>query len=116
MIRFLADENFDGPVLAGIRRKHPHVQIQSIQELGMSGMPDPDILEWATERNMVVLSRDLSTMPAYGYDRLRSGLTLYGLLLVHDRIARGTLIDQIAFWSQKERDTAFAYPIQYIFD
>ena len=56
MIRFLADEDFDGPVIAGVRRRYPYVQVQTIQELGMSGTTDPEILEWATEHDLVVLS------------------------------------------------------------
>ncbi len=114
MINFVADEGFDGPIIAGVRRRHRQVQIQTIQELGMSGATDPEILEWATERNLVVLSRDVNTMKAYGEDRLRRKLPLTGLLLVHDWMSRGVIIDQIEYWSQRELEEAFAYPIQYI--
>ena len=114
MIRFIADKGFDGPVIAGVRRRHTHVQIQTIQELGMSGTSDPEILAWATERDLVVLSRDVNTLKAYGEDRIRRGVPLSGLLLVHDRMSRAVIIDQIEMWSRREIAEAFAYPIQYI--
>ena len=114
MIRFLADEDFDGHVISGVRRRYPEVQIQTIQELGMSGTPDPDILEWATQRNLIVLSRDVNTMTAFAQDRIRRGLPLSGVLLAHDWMSRGTIIDQIEMWSRRELSEAFAYPIQYI--
>ncbi len=114
MIRFLADEDFDGHVIAGVRRRYPRVEIQTIQELGMLGTPDPEILEWATQRELVVLSRDLASMTAFGRQRIDQGLPLYGLLLVHNRLSRVTIIEQIELWSRRERDDAFAYPIQFI--
>ena len=114
MIRFLADEDFDGHVISGVRRRYPEVQIQTIQELGMSGTPDPDILEWATQRDLVVLSRDRNSMTAFAEDRIRRMLPFSGLLLVHNRMSRGTIIDQIEAWSRRELDEAFASPIQYI--
>ncbi len=114
MIRFLADEDFDGHVISGVRRRHPEIQIQTIQELGMSETPDPDILEWATQRDLVVLSRDRNSMTAFAEDRIRRRMPFSGLLLVHDRMSRGTIIEQIEAWSRKELEEAFAYPIQYI--
>ena len=114
MIRFLADEDFDGPVIAGVRRRYPYVQVQTIQELGMSGTTDPEILEWATEHDLVVLSRDVNSMTDFAKQRVEQGIPLYGLLLAHDRMARGTIINQIEAWSRRERDEAFAYPIQYL--
>jgi len=114
VISFLADEDFDGHVISGIRHRYPEIQIQSIQELGMSGTSDPEILEWATQRDLVVLSRDLNTMTAYAEDRIREMMPFSGLLLVHDWMSRGTIIDQIEIWSRKDLESAFANPIQYL--
>ena len=114
MIRFLADEGFDGHVIAGVRRRHPAVEIHTIQELGMVGTPDPEILEWATQRDLVVLSRDRNTMTGFAKDRIRRGFPLSGLLIVHDWISRGAIIDQIEVWSRRELDEAFASPIQFL--
>ena len=53
-------------------------------------------------------------MTDFAKQRVEQGIPLYGLLLAHDRMARGTIIDQIEAWSRRERDEAFAYPIQYL--
>ncbi len=42
MTRFLADENID--IVRGLRRQIPSLDIIRIQELGMAGWEDPDIL------------------------------------------------------------------------
>ena len=114
MIRFIADENFDGNIIDGLRAKYPHVDLITVQEAGLSGTPDPEILAWATQINRVVLSRDKSTMKGDAEERLRQNQHVVGLLLTTDRMSHGTIIDQIEMWSRRELSEAFAYPIQYI--
>ncbi len=114
MIRFIADENFDGKIINGLRAKHPHVDLITAQEAGLAATPDPEILEWAVQADRVVLSRDTSTMKGYAEARVRVRLPLTGLLLTNDRMSRGSVIDQIEQWSRKTPDRAFAYPVQYI--
>ena len=114
MIRFIADENFDGNIIDGLRSKYPHVDLITVQEAGLSGTPDPEILDWATQIDRVVLSRDKSTMKGDAEERLRQNQHVVGLLLTTDRMSRGTIIDQIEIWSRKDLESAFANPIQYL--
>lgn len=114
MIRFLADESFDGDVITGVRSKHPHVDILTAIEVGLGATPDPEILEWATRNGRVVLSRDVRTMKADPEDMIHQSRPPTGLLLADDRMSRGTIIDEIEVWSRKDLESAFVYPIQYI--
>lgn len=114
MIRFIADENFDGNIIKGLRDKYPQVDIITVQEVGLSGTPDPEILAWATLTDRVVLSRDKSTMKGDAEERLHQNQRVVGLLLTTDQMSHGTIIDQIDTWSRRELEEAFAYPIQYI--
>ncbi len=43
-IRFLADENFDLRIVAGLRQKQPQMDIQTAAEAGILGLPDPRFL------------------------------------------------------------------------
>ena len=114
MIRFLADESFDGDVITGVRSKHPHVDILTAHEVGLGATPDPEILQWATRSGRVVLSRDVRTMKADAVDMIHQNRPTTGVLLADDRMSRGTIIDQIEIWSRKDLESAFAYPIQYL--
>ena len=53
-------------------------------------------------------------MTAFAEDRIRKMMPFSGLLLVHNRMSRGTIIDQIEKWSRKDLKAAFANPIQYL--
>ena len=114
MIRFAVDESFDGRIIDGVRLKYPQVDLITAQEAGMSGAPDPEVFDWATELGRVVLSRDKSSMKELAEEYCRLGLPFVGVLFASDRYSIGMLMDQIEAWSRRELDEAFAYPIQFI--
>ena len=93
MIRFLADENFRVPILVGLRRRQPDLDIVHIHELGMDETPDPDILVWAAAENRVVITHDAGTMPDYAYQRLRDGLPMPGMVVVPSTMPIGQAIE-----------------------
>ena len=47
MIRFLADEDFNNDLLRALRRRRPAVDAVRVQDVGLSGQPDPAVLAWA---------------------------------------------------------------------
>ena len=95
-MRFLADENFSVPILTGLRRRLPDLDIIHIHELGMDRTPDPDILVWAAAENRVVITHDADTMPDYAYQRLQAGLPMPGMVVVPDVMPIGQAIERLA--------------------
>jgi hypothetical protein len=47
MLKLAADENFNADIVRAVRRRAPEVDIVTVQEAGLHGFDDPDILEWA---------------------------------------------------------------------
>jgi hypothetical protein len=52
-LRFLADENFDGRIVAGLLRQAPTLDLVRVQDVGLSGVDDPTVLEWASTESGV---------------------------------------------------------------
>lgn len=46
-IRLLVDEDFDNDILRGVLRRSPSVDIVRVQDVGLSGKPDSEVLDWA---------------------------------------------------------------------
>jgi hypothetical protein len=44
MLSFLADENFNNDVIRGVHRRDHRVVIARVQDVGLSGAADPDVL------------------------------------------------------------------------
>jgi hypothetical protein len=94
-MNFLADENFNNYIVRGVRRQEPTIDLLTVQEAGLSGMDDPDLLAWAASADRIVLTHDVNTMPNFAYDRIRSGEPMPGLFGVPHNLAVRSAIDEI---------------------
>jgi hypothetical protein len=96
MIRFLSDENFNGPVIDGLFLRQPDLDLVRAIDVGLAEAEDAVLLEWAAAENRVVLTHDIETMPIVAYERLDAGLPMPGVLLVH-KMTIASAIEEILF-------------------
>jgi predicted nuclease of predicted toxin-antitoxin system len=89
MIRFLADENFNNQIVRGILRQNSQVDIVRVQDVGLSGVDDPNVLLWAAEEGRIVLTHDVATMTTFAYKRIEAGLSMPGMFEVSRRVPVG---------------------------
>jgi predicted nuclease of predicted toxin-antitoxin system len=95
MLSLLADENFNGDVVRGLLLRRPGLDIVRIQDIGLSGAEDPDVLAWAAENGRILLTHDRATMPDFAYERVRAGLPMSGVFVVNSRHPVGQMIDEL---------------------
>lgn len=95
MIRFLADENFNFDIVRELRRRLPSLDLVRIQELGLSGAVDPDVLELAANTGQVLLTHDVNTMTKFAYLRLDVDMPMPGVVLVPDTLPVGRAIEDL---------------------
>ena len=62
MLRLLTDENFDQNIVRALYRRYPNLDLLSVRDVGLSGLPDPLLLNWAAQENRIMLSHDFDTM------------------------------------------------------
>jgi len=95
MIRFLADENFNGKIVRGIRREQPEADIVRVQDTVIYEASDPEVLEWAAAHNRILLSHDRETIPLYAKERITAGLPMPGVILVSITLPIGQVIEEL---------------------
>lgn len=95
MLRFLADQNFDGDIVRGLLRRLRDLDLVSAYEADLSEAPDPDLLEWAAEQERVVLTHDRRTMPDHANERIRAGLRMSGVVVVPKRLPLAEVINDL---------------------
>ena len=93
MPRFLADEGFNWFIVRGLRDRDPGVNIILVQNVGLTGAADPDILEWAAREGLIVLTHDKRTMTRDANARLVAGLPMPGVVVVHWETQVGRAIE-----------------------
>jgi Domain of unknown function (DUF5615) len=95
MLRLVADENFDGSILRGLRRRNPDLDIVRVQDVGLSGADDPTVLEWSAYDGRILLTHDVTTITHYAYERVRVGLPMPGVFEVNLESSAGRIIEDI---------------------
>lgn len=73
MLRLLADENLDGNIVRGLRRRLPAADLVRVQDILRSGLADPEVLAWAAVERRVVVTHDVATMTRFAYERVEAG-------------------------------------------
>lgn len=113
-MRFLADENFNYDIVRGVRRHVPEVEILRIQDTELYSKPDPEVLAWATEKDYIVLTHDVNTMPAYFYQRIETQLPVPGLFVVHNDKSIGKIIDDLVLLILASDESEWRGTIRYL--
>lgn len=116
MLWLLTDQNFNGRVLRGLRRRVRNLDLVRAFDAGLARREDADLLEWAAKENRIVVSHDVNTMPAFAYDRIRDGQSMPGVFIIPNSMAIGQAIDELEFaveaMSAEEcRDQVIYFPL-----
>lgn len=105
MIRFLADENFNGDIIRALRRRLPSIDLLTAADANLLATPDPAILEWAAVNGRIVVTSDAETMIGFAYARIASGLAMPGLFYSHqDAPASRVMFDLLLIANCSEQE------------
>jgi predicted nuclease of predicted toxin-antitoxin system len=113
-MRFLADENFNGPVLRGLQRVLPDVDIIRVQDTEMYGASDPELLEWAAQENCILLTHDVQTVTGFAYERVQQGLPMPGIIEVRLTKGIGGTIDELSILIGAGIPADFENQVRYV--
>jgi predicted nuclease of predicted toxin-antitoxin system len=93
--RFLADEDFNRDIVTGVLRRLPVFDVLRVQDAGLSGGGDPEILEWAASNERILLTHDTRTMIAYAKARVVTGKPMPGVIVVRQETPIGVAIEEL---------------------
>lgn len=102
--RFLADENFNAKIIAGLLRREPTIDFQTASAAGLRGLSDPGVLAIAAQEGRILVSHDRETMPSH-FSRFIKDSPSPGLLIVDQRAGLGDAIEQmLLIWACSDAD------------
>jgi hypothetical protein len=82
MVRLYLDENVDGAIAAGLRRRG--VDVLTVQEDERSGTADPEVLRRSGELGRVLFSQDTDLL-VEAAECWRRGVAFCGVIYAHQR-------------------------------
>ncbi len=63
--------------------------------MGLGGVEDPEILEWAAKEERVLITHDVNTMTKYAYERLEAGLYMAGMIQIKTSATLRRVVEDI---------------------
>ena len=81
--------------MRGLLRRRPDLDIVRIQDVGLAGASDPDVLAWTAAEGRVLFTHDVSTITKFAYERVRAGLAMPGVFEVSRKVPVRRAIEDI---------------------
>jgi predicted nuclease of predicted toxin-antitoxin system len=94
-VRFLADDDLDADIVAGLRSREPAIEIVDVKTAGLRGTTDPVLLEIAAEQERIVVTHDRRTMVSHVRERIAAGKPNPGVFIVPQRVNIGDIVETL---------------------
>ena len=95
MLRLAADENLTNGIIRGLVRRNVRADIVRVQDAGLLGADDPQVLAWAAAENRILVTHDSRTVPRYANQRTEAGLLMPGVFIVPRSLSVGQAIEDL---------------------
>lgn len=103
MIPFLADASFHDAIVTGCLRREPAIDFLSAHQAQLEGVPDPEVLAFATHQNRILVTSDFRTMPGHFGDFLENNGHCAGVFLVKQRAPLAEVIEELLLmWASSD--------------
>jgi hypothetical protein len=110
----LAAENFNNAIVRGVMRRNPGLDLVTVQDSGLSGASDEDVLAWAADEDRVFPTHDVTTMTEFAYERIDNGLPMPGIFEVSQALAIGAVIDDISLLAECSLENEWSGQVLYL--
>jgi hypothetical protein len=114
MLRMAADENFNNNIVRALLRRKPKLDIVRVQDVGLAGMDDAKILEWAAQDGRVLLTHDVSTITHHAYERVRAGKSMPGVFEVSRDLPTGNVIEDLMLLAEYSLEGEWEGQVRYL--
>jgi hypothetical protein len=85
-----------------------------MQDAGLTGAPDEQVLAWAADTGRVLLSHDASTMTAAAYARIERGESMLGVIIVPQWLSIGDAVDDLVLVAECSEAEDWANQVQFL--
>lgn len=114
MLRLAADEDFNGRIVRGLRRREPQLDLVRVQDSEVFGASDPRVLDWAAGGGRILLTHDVSTMTSFAYQRARDGREMPGIIEVPQSVSIGRAIEDILLLAAASQSGEYEGQVLYL--
>lgn len=113
-MNFLADENLSRRFVNALRRRNAKIDIVRVPEVGLVGKDDAAVLDWASEHNRILITKDRATIPPLVSERLATQTATPPILIIRPNAHLPSVLAMIEGLIQHTAPFSWSYPIRWI--
>lgn len=114
MLRLLTDQDLDHDILRGLIRRLPQIDVVTAFDIGKSEATDPELLIWAAQNGLVIITHDRTTMPKHAADLMDEGKNIAGLFVVLRRLSLQQVIEDLELMITCSENDEWVNVIRYL--
>lgn len=114
MIRFIADENFDNDIIRGVFRRNTKIDLVRVQDIGLLGANDEDVLDRAANESRILLTHDARTIPKFAFQRIEQGFLMPGVFVVPKDVPVGIVAADILLIAELSLPDEWEGQVRYL--
>ncbi len=113
-MKFLADENLNANITRGLQRQLATLDILTVQQAGLRGASDADVLARAADQGRVVWTHDAQTMPGAAFELVSEGLPMPGVIVIPSTLALARVISDLRLIVEAGRPSDFEKQVVFL--
>lgn len=114
MIRFIADENFDNDIIRSVFRRNTKIDLVRVQDIGLLGANDEDVLDRAANESRILLTHDARTIPKFAFQRIEQGILMPGVFVVPKDVPVGIVAADILLIAELSLPDEWEGQVRYL--
>lgn len=98
------DADVHGPIVRGLLRQAPDIDLVRAQDALPEGTPDELVLDWAASEGRFLVTNDRQTMVGFGRARVRQGKSTVGVIVTTKQSTIGSQIEDVLLIAEEISD------------
>lgn len=112
-MKYLMDEHINPAIVRGLLRANPELEIVQASKTHI-GTPDPELIEWATVNDYLLVTRDVNTLVGYVYERITAGIHTEGIFVLRQEATIGEVVQDLLLIAATSQAEEWANQVIYI--
>ena len=113
-MRFLTDEHVPPALVRGLKRSLPGTDILELRHTDLLGATDPDVLEFAASQSRILITRDISTVPDFAFERVLEGKAMPGVFIWRRKVSLGDVLADLVLIVQASEADEWTNRVVYL--
>ena len=94
-MKFLTDEHIPPALARGLKRLLPEVDVLELRHTELLGAEDPEVLSFAADEGRILITRDVSTIPDFAYERVADDQVMPGVFIWRRKASLGAVLEDL---------------------